>query len=254
MKRSAPPRETAKLSDSIHHQLNMYASAASAAGVGLLALAQSVEAKIVYTPAHHKISPNSVFPLDLNHDGIADFILKDTHNTSGYSASGRLSVLPVGAGQKNQIWGHTALRRAYASALFGGVRVGPKGQFLPAAGTMAVTQFSGGIGYCTGPWGYVTNRYLGLKFVIAGKVHFGWARLNVTCPWNTFTVIGVLTGYAYETVSNRAIVTGKKKGGEDFDNLSGESRNAPGSAAVEPAGLGRLAQGATGLAVWRSKQ
>jgi hypothetical protein len=39
-------RETASLSDSVHQQLTMYGLAASAAGVGVLALAQSDEAKV----------------------------------------------------------------------------------------------------------------------------------------------------------------------------------------------------------------
>jgi hypothetical protein len=49
MKRSSGPRKTANFSRSIHQQLNMYALAAGAAGVGVLALAQPAEAKIVYT-------------------------------------------------------------------------------------------------------------------------------------------------------------------------------------------------------------
>src|SRR5579863_10427884 len=72
MKRSPRPRTTANLSDSIHHRLNMYALAASAAGVGVLALAQPIEAKIVYTPADVKIG-YIPYNLDLNHDGVVDF-------------------------------------------------------------------------------------------------------------------------------------------------------------------------------------
>jgi hypothetical protein len=237
-------------------QLSRYALAAAAAGVGILA-SQPSEAKIIYTKAHRQITPNTRTKLDLNHDGIADFILNDKFSSYSFSAYGRLSAVP--AGHQNQVWGHVVSRRAYASALFAGVRVGPKGQFLPAAGTMAETVFSGGarreqVGYCTGPWGEVTNRYLGLKFFIAGKAHFGWARLNVTCPWDTFTVTGLLTGYAYETVPNRPIVTGKKKGPEDIDSTSRQSRKSPEPAALQPASLGRLAQGAAGLTAGRRKQ
>ena len=47
---SSRPRKTADLPDSIHQQLSMYAIAAGAAGVGVLAMAQSVEAKIIYKP------------------------------------------------------------------------------------------------------------------------------------------------------------------------------------------------------------
>jgi hypothetical protein len=51
MKRSLHPARTpARLSDSLHHRLNVYALAASAAGMGLLALARPAEGKIVYTP------------------------------------------------------------------------------------------------------------------------------------------------------------------------------------------------------------
>jgi hypothetical protein len=53
----------------------MYALAASAAGVGILALGQVAEAKIVYTPANVSINPQVPYKLDLNHHGIADFTL-----------------------------------------------------------------------------------------------------------------------------------------------------------------------------------
>jgi hypothetical protein len=53
----------------------MYALAASAAGVSALALSQPAAARIVYTPIHHVIGKNASFYIDLNHDGIADFLL-----------------------------------------------------------------------------------------------------------------------------------------------------------------------------------
>jgi hypothetical protein len=67
------PRTPATLSESIHRQLNMYAFAAGAAGVSVLALTQSAEAKIIYTQTHVVIGTNHIYELDLNHDGIADF-------------------------------------------------------------------------------------------------------------------------------------------------------------------------------------
>ena len=74
MNRHSRPRRTADLSDSTHQQLTMYAVAAAAAGVGMLALAQPSEAKIVYTPANAQIGGAvGKLNLDLNHDGITDF-------------------------------------------------------------------------------------------------------------------------------------------------------------------------------------
>jgi hypothetical protein len=49
---SSRPRETAVLSEPVLHRLNMYAIAAGATGVGLLAMTQSAEGNIIYTPAH----------------------------------------------------------------------------------------------------------------------------------------------------------------------------------------------------------
>jgi hypothetical protein len=83
MKRSGP-RTATKLPESLHHQLNMYALAAGAAGVSALALSSTSEAKIVYTPAHVLLQPTTPpFPLDLNHDGIVDFYL--LHSFSHFS-------------------------------------------------------------------------------------------------------------------------------------------------------------------------
>jgi hypothetical protein len=54
------PRPPINLADSVHQQLNMYALAAGAAGVGALALAQPVEARIVYAPAHRAIKFHAI--------------------------------------------------------------------------------------------------------------------------------------------------------------------------------------------------
>jgi hypothetical protein len=68
MQQSSRPRKQAELSRSFHHQLNMYALAAGAAGVSLLALSQPADAKIVYTATHKNIGANQKLLIDLNHD------------------------------------------------------------------------------------------------------------------------------------------------------------------------------------------
>lgn len=216
MKHSSRPRKTTSLSQSMHQQLNMYALAAGAAGVSVLALSPSGEAKIVYTPADKNITPDHTISLDLNHDGKIDFRLKDAHFTSptyGFDHTGILSVLP--ARQANRIPGFSRTNRHYASALQAGVSIGPKQKFTPAPKVMA-TSFSdtgarrGLASSCNGPWSKAKNRYLGLEFLIEGKINFGWARLNVSCQGTD--VFATLTGYAYETIPNKAIKAGQTKG------------------------------------------
>src|SRR5579863_1553594 len=95
-------RKSSTLSDSLQRHLNAYALAASAAGVGVLTLAQSSQAKIVYTPAHVTIGYGGVhtFSLDLNHDGIADFALDASAVGPSYSLNAY--AYPRGS-RRNQI-------------------------------------------------------------------------------------------------------------------------------------------------------
>jgi hypothetical protein len=95
----------------------------------------------------------------------------------------------------------------------------------------------------SGSWLNVT-RYLGLKFVIAGQTHYGWARLTVSAQ--RFMVTATLTGYAYETTPGKAIIAGATTGSVDGDSSAPAS--TPGS---EPATLGVLALGASRLSIWR---
>ena len=75
MQPSPRSRTIVRLPDPIYRQLNMYALAAGAAGVSLLAFPQPAQARIVYTKAHHVIGLGGHYDLNLNHDGKTDFRL-----------------------------------------------------------------------------------------------------------------------------------------------------------------------------------
>jgi len=211
--RSPRPRKTANLSDSIHHRLNMYALAASAAGVGALALAQPIEAKIVYTPANVKIG-YIPYNLDLNHDGVVDFQIETGYSSNQYfHTQDVFAFAPVSQGNNKMAHAKSKNGKGLARALKPGVRIGPK-QFKPqySAGFMVWRSFRNGSFSTTGQWINVKNRYLGFGFQINGKIHYGWARLNVKVTNQYPPFDAVVTGYAYETVPNRPIIAGKTKG------------------------------------------
>src|SRR6202049_5291674 len=86
------PRKTVILPDSVQRRLNSYALAAGAAGVGALALAQTAQARIIYTAVHKQLPINKTFYLDLNHDRINDFnfFLDFSYRTAGDSIIGLL--------------------------------------------------------------------------------------------------------------------------------------------------------------------
>jgi len=247
MNRSSGPRKTASnLSESMHQQLSTYALAASAAGVGLLALAQPSEAKIVYTAAHRVISPGKSYDLDLNHDGTTDFTLRnrDTNTTSGVQAT-----FYAEPGPGNAVQGHVHIGRNSAFALDRGARIGSKRSFPTGRASLAYSTFFLTRGYRGGGWFDVTNRFLGLKFNIHGKTHYGWARLSITV--DNFKISATLTGYAYETIAGKGIVAGQTKGTDDISEGPDAALTKP---TPEPASLGAMALGAPGLFIWKRKE
>lgn len=250
-----PAHKSAKLSDSVQQQLNKYALAAGAAGVGVLVLGQPAEAKIVYTPADTNITPDHTIPIDLNHDGIVDFGFNDVNRRShpyGFDHTGLLSVIP--ANQANKVEGYHRTNGNYASALRAGVSIGPNAKFTTGPNIMATTFIDTGRvrelnSVCNGPWSGGT-RYLGLEFSISGEVHFGWARLNVSCK--ELHVFASLTGYAYETIPNKPIIAGQTKG-TDQKSSAGPDANLT-APAPKAAPLGVLALGLRGLSVRRQEE
>jgi hypothetical protein len=226
---------SAPLSANLDKKLFAYAAAAGAAGVTLLA--QSAEAKVVYTAANIPLSSIRFFTLDLNNDGIRDFIFS-VFQHEGYG----LTVQPPKLQPQNAILGTW---KDFAPALSSGVTVGPGASFRAERVFMEDQSCRSG---CTtfGPWAHAQSKYLGLSFIVNGEVHYGWARLNVN---GGDIRTSVVTGYAYETDANTAIVTGQTDGADKATPQASapEILNAP----AQPASLGVLARGASTLSVWR---
>jgi len=264
-----------QLSSKVEKTLLAYVAAATAAGVGMLFNPPAAEGKIVYTPANVMLNNGSSFPLDLDHNGIVDFYLVRREVQRSMSAlQSSLSVCHVpgtsvvqfcstaasATNALNAVRAVTTSSRSFAAAaLQKGAIIQPGNKFLnkqPAfmgerkfyfstqGATTATNWF--------GPWMNkgkgVKNRYLGLKFKINGKFHFGWARLKITtAPKQAFTAI--LTGYAYETIAGKGIVAGQTKGPQEIDGpLASAIRNQP---VRQTATLGLLALGMQGLSIWR---
>jgi hypothetical protein len=233
-----PGRVPSHLCESLHKRLNAYALAASAAGVSTLALSQASQAKIVYTPAHVVLHARSSahYYIDLNHDGVKDFTFSHGYFYSATSAFWG-SIVQMQPYKSN---GGRIMGGGYPMALPKGIKVGPSDRFSHY-GIMAWARGTGRSQNTmfAGSWANdgkgTQNRYLGLSFTIKGKTHYGWARLNVS----KFRFAATLTGYAYETVPNKAIITGKTKG--------------PDVITMQPATLGHLAAGASAIPAWRTE-
>jgi hypothetical protein len=204
MQQPARLRKVSILSDSLHKNLNAYTLAASAAGVGLLTTAQPASAKIIYTPVHHVIGRNGHYRLNLNHDRVPDFSLVNSYYCNTDYCVDVLSALPSAG---NAVLGqHGFLGIPYAYALQRGNVIGPNQPF--SGQLMASSQSSQGT---IGRWLNVNSGYLGLRFVVKGKTHYGWARMSVKV-YGRALIKTTVTGFAYETIANKPIVAGKTKG------------------------------------------
>jgi hypothetical protein len=254
LKSSGRGRTAARLQAGLEKSLSAYAAGAAAAGVSLMALTPTAEAEIAYTPAHISILVNGApVPLDLNHDGVTDFTLS---NVFWVGSGGDDFIAGVRAGARNPrnvAWGRGVFSgtwvshnrncsSGFAAALPAGFKVAPNNSYLQKSGCWVMAArvgiaYSGTTYASYGQWMFTERGYLGLKFMIGSEVHFGWARFNVS--WDKGPT-ATLTGYAYETIPNKPIITGKTKG--------------PDVITLDPATLGRLAQGASGISAWREKK
>jgi hypothetical protein len=236
-----PSRKPCNLSESLQRKLNSYALAASTAGVGVLALSQPADAKVIYTRTHKTIRLGQYYNLDLNHSGIPEIRIQFTSLGSASAHDGTLSAIPLDgnavAGGKNYAWAY-ALRQ-------GAVIGRPKQPFVGTANALMLwVGTTGGRTHTpVGYWSDVKNRYLGLRIYFVGGEnrpwHYGWARLSVDSTQKSITSATV-TGYAYESIPYKPIIAGKTKG--------------PDVITVEPGSLGHLAHGASAIPVWRTKQ
>jgi hypothetical protein len=221
----------------------------------VLSLPPSANAKIIYTPAHAKVIFGRPVALDLNHDGLVDFYL---NIAAEYQVAALEACQFLATGTHGPFCTSMAGTNAgrvttfFAAALRYGAKIQSGDRFRSGSFRLGGLN-TAGVGSSTtwyGPWMNggtgVKNRYLGLKFKLKGRFHFGWARITVTTRKNSFTAI--LTGYAYETIPGKAIIAGATKALNDELTLSLRTH------APQAATLGMLALGARGLSIWKREE
>jgi len=249
------PRKREPLNTKLDKRIAGYVTAA--AGAGLLTLAVPAESEIVYTPCNVPMAQDvglgpAMTQLDLNNDGIPDFQFTNYIYSTHGNGESYLKISPLQQG--NEIWGAriTGNRHVTAAALSEGLQVGSNANFrsYPQGIDMAYRGHNSISGAASGNWLKVETAFLGLKFVIGGQVHYGWALVKLTGPGQFLS--GSIFGYAYETVPNQPIITGKTHGTKDETEGTGEVSPASIDPHHNKASLGLLATGAEGLRFWRT--
>lgn len=201
------------ISETFNRRLNHYALAASAAGAGLLTMAQPAKADIVFTPANVNVTaPGGTYDLDLNNDGIPDFVW---HGFGDGVVDAFIEVDVAGAGAAIQSSktcnGTLGTYCSYAAALNQGDTIPGKRMAIDGVTIERANKAGSSFTY-RGFWHNVKNHFLGFKFKINGQTHYGWARLSIRTAGASVTAH--ISGYAYETVANKSIRAGQKAGAD----------------------------------------
>jgi len=246
-------RKATILPSSLRSKLDMYGLAAGAAGLAIAALTSPAQGEVVFTPAHQEIGREGVF-IDLNNDGVQDFQIV----FAVFALADSAGVLVSSLGGNRVLSGTSANGRpGWVANLPAGYRVGPNSEKFQAGGTFsskwgpAKVLFdcvdNSGLESCFGPWYRTQNSFVGFQFSIKGETHYGWARLKQDVV-SAYEIHTYLTGYAYETVADKPILTGKTSG----SGVSAAEGSETSARAARSAGsLGMLSAGASALPLWR---
>lgn len=265
----SPKRKPARLSGRLDKNLVSYGLAASAAGVGMMALTHPAEARVIATPANIVIPMNGgVIQFDINGDGVPDFGLSATSfvNTFGGSKGrrkgrpplggdfgGKLKAVPAQAANEIAVNG-SYFGKALAADMAAGARIGPSLPFDAGAILMAGIFGTGcaGSSFAYGNWkgSHPPHPFLAVKFTdTSGNVHYGWVRIAVQQS-DVIQFNATITGFAYETTPNKPITAGVTHGPiSDASPIDPAGLLAP--KAPEGASLGMLALGAPAMVAWR---
>jgi hypothetical protein len=192
-------------SETFTMRLTAYTIAAAAAGVTALVAIPPAAAEIVFTPTQSILTLGTVL-IDLDHNGVNDFVL-----SVGVFPVGDRRLNVRGLSPRNGIQGYVG--PSYPPlALKSGYVIGQGDGFYQDVAPAANVEVNENLQtVISGPFPNVGDRFLGLRFVIDGKTHYGWAVLNVkaAAPGHIPNLHVALLGYAYNTVPNEAIHAGQ---------------------------------------------
>ena len=187
---------------SLQNRISKYTAVA-----GAVVSAAGAQAQVVYTDVNpdysHDAPENNgfaVYPLDLNNDQTIDFVIASKDTLTAASHVRFTLAAPYGAG--NAVAGETPSAYDYALALDMNSMVDSTLNWIAATNTMAYNVDSANP--YNENWNGVTDKYLGLKFVVGANTHYGWARLDSYAIGDSI----VVKDYAFDATPNTGIMTG----------------------------------------------
>lgn len=197
----------------LQSRLTRYTAAATA----VVGAVTGANAQIVYTD----VNPDETYDavegngpafglLDLNNDQVLDFYVYSRDTTTANGLFKLTMVAPYGT-LGNAVAGDAPSGYDYAFAMTSGTTIDAATAWIVPASSGALSMalnIDGAFPYASYWANGVTDKYLGLKFFVAGNAHYGWARLDVTAEGDVFTI----KDYAYVATPNSGLTAGQMAG------------------------------------------
>ncbi|SDB29789.1 hypothetical protein SAMN03097699_0575 [Flavobacteriaceae bacterium MAR_2010_188] len=164
--------------------------------------------QIIYTdiePDYTSEHKYDFYELDLNNDLFIDFTLRYRSDdywemvdileiTSTNAGNGIISISP---------WYSNPVPLDSDREIFN-LSGYSNGEAYESWGFFTIGDCFGGDTSCYLDWKDKNDKFLGLRFIVDGKTHFGWARLSLTSPTDW-----VLKDYAFNATPNKPILAGQ---------------------------------------------
>ncbi len=178
-------------------------AAYSALAAGVLALGANANAQIVYTdvdPDETLSGATADYDLDMDNDGMMDFQIQLTVGTSSNS----VRIVPMTG---NEVLGSYTAGWMYPFPLNANDAIDSQQATWngTANGGYLTMAWAYTTGATYGNWFGMTDKYLGLRFIVGSSYHHGWARLDVNSDGSSFTI----KDYAYNSTADAAINAGQ---------------------------------------------
>ncbi|HYV94516.1 MAG TPA: T9SS type A sorting domain-containing protein [Chitinophagales bacterium] len=207
-----------KENSTLKRKLKQYSAVAGS----MLAVTGVADAQAIYTDVNPdkvligtNLLPGDTMRLDLNNDGITDFIFFAWKGSTYQGAGLMVPYYPLSnsnaiIGNLGTLFSHPFLKE---DALAMGDNIGPGQPFYKYADiTYSSTFLHPIMGYVStgntagvGAWVGVQDHFLGLKFTDGANFHYGWARCSLSADADTLT----LKDYAYNSIVNASLFAGQ---------------------------------------------
>ena len=200
---------------------------------GAVLTSSAVNSQIVYTNVDPDIiidTASGQYNLDFNADAMIDVTLNvmnvmeftsiSTSTSAVYAGSLAVVTPGIGAGVVSAILGSSS--SSYVTAMNNGDLIGTAAVFggssmAALAIDITITSSSSSYQISNGAFLGVTDKFLGVKFLIGTNTHYGWARLDVSANADTIR----LKDYAYNVAADSPILAGQTLG---LDAISVENK------------------------------